>query len=133
MRYHYLTACLVLLMACGKETSIPSEIIQPDKMVNILIDVHQADAKVSNLRILEDSAYVLMRHYDLAIYREHGVSEDDYRTSYQWYLQHPEVYKDLYVVVVDSLAYYEETVKPTSESTENQPTRTNATPSDDEE
>ena len=112
MKYHYLTAGLVLLMACGQKTSIPSDVLQPDTMVQLLIGLHHADARVSNLRISKDSAYVVMRHYELYLYDQHEVSEEEYLSSKQWYLSHPEVYVSLYERVVDSLNTMEETVRP---------------------
>lgn len=85
-------------------------------MVAVLTDVHQADAKVSNLKVSEDSAQVIMRHYDLAIWKKFNVSEENYLESFQWYLEHPVIYKDVYARVVDSLSMLEELLR---ESTEN--------------
>jgi len=106
-----MTAGLVLLLACGKETKLPSDVIPPEEMVGILVNIHQADAKVGNLKISEDSAFTVMRHYELFVWDQHGVSEEEYSRSQQWYLQHPDLYTKVYTEVVDSLSVLDEMAK----------------------
>ncbi|MEL6537303.1 MAG: DUF4296 domain-containing protein [Bacteroidota bacterium] len=121
MKNHYMTAGLVLLLACGSETSLPSDVIPPEKMVGILVNIHQADANVGNLKISEDSAFIVMRHFELAVWDHHGVTEEEYSRSQQWYLQHPDKYTEVYTVVVDSLSVLDEMAKQKPEQNEEEP------------
>ena len=121
-----MTVGLVLLMACGSGTSVPDEVIQPEDMVPLLVNLHQAEAKVANLRISKDSAYEVMRHYELYIYEQTGISEEAYLQSQQWYLEHPRLFNDIYKNVVDSLSYLEETVK--TAPPQNEPEEATGTP-----
>lgn len=70
-------------------------------------DAYLAETKVKNLHLSKDSSLVLFRHFELALYDKHGISEEQFTESYNFYLQHPEMLEELNGAVLDSLGVME--------------------------
>lgn len=96
----------LLTLSCGKKpvTSIPSEIIQPDSLVNIVADLHIAQAATiypaqgDSLKYNADSLRA-------SVFKLHDLSKAYFDSSMLWYEQHPEILEKVYVRVLDTLNY----------------------------
>lgn len=73
----FLIAALMLTTSCGKE--IPKDIIQPDKMENVLYDYHLAMGMSNNLKSPEREAY---KKY---VFKKHRIDEALFDSSMVWY------------------------------------------------
>jgi hypothetical protein len=102
----YLTVfSLLVLVACGGRKGIPSDIIPPDSMQKIMIDVITAD-QYSTLYISKDSLRrdKAKANQDLleAVFKMHHVSRKDFQVSLRFYESRPDLNKKIF----DSLAAY---------------------------
>ena len=70
-------ACLALLTSCGKE--IPEDIIQPNKMENVLYDYHLMLSISDNSKNTEKAA---SKNY---LFQKHGITQADFDSSMVWY------------------------------------------------
>ena len=70
-------ACLALLTSCGKE--IPEDIIQPNKMENVLYDYHLMLSISDNSKNTEKAA---SKNY---LFQKHGITQAVFDSSMVWY------------------------------------------------
>ncbi len=95
----------VILLAgigCSDKNRVPSGILPREKMENVLWDMIQAD-QYSALYLAKDSAHINTKIENLRLYEQvfrlHQVSREEFRKSYQYYLDHP----SLNQILLDSL------------------------------
>ena len=76
-------------------------------MVEILIDVHLVESAISLKNLSKDSSVLLYKLYEKEILKKHKVSENNYKTSAEYYSQNAKMLDQIYEVVVDSLSLRE--------------------------
>ncbi|MEN0002692.1 MAG: DUF4296 domain-containing protein [Bacteroidota bacterium] len=92
-----------LLGAC--QPSISSLPIEEEKLIQVLTDVHIAEAGLQNLRgAVKDSTAIL---YYNQIYSIHGITEDDFMQSIEILKQDPKRMNAIYTLVLDNLSVRE--------------------------
>lgn len=72
-----LIACLALMTSCGKE--IPGDIIQPDKMEQVLYDYHLSLGMSQNSKSTEKEA---IKNY---LFQKYRISQAEFDSSMVWY------------------------------------------------
>ena len=100
----------IAVIACQKQTEIPKNILQPKKMVAILIDIHLLESQIPHLTRMPDSSYVLYKAYEKKIFHKHQVDSLSYQQSYRYYLNNLQDFEKIYAQVIDSLVYREATL-----------------------
>ncbi|MFT3702852.1 MAG: DUF4296 domain-containing protein [Agriterribacter sp.] len=88
---------LLFLCACGESNKVPDNVIPTDEMCTILFEINMAEEFVSAY-VSRDST----KNKDVEINKEyqkiflmHGITENDFRQSYDFYKGHPDIYKTL--------------------------------------
>jgi hypothetical protein len=96
---------LIGVSACSNQTDIPNNIIPPDSMQRIMMDVIAAD-QYSTLYINKDSLKrdKVKANQDLleSIFEIHHVSKENFQVSLRFYESRPDLNKKIF----DSLAAY---------------------------
>ena len=97
---------LVGIVACEK---IPSHIIRPDKMTEVLVDIHKAEAISENIRKYgtPEGKEALKR----SIYKKHDITQEAFDTSLVWYSKHMKKYSEIYKTVSSILKAEDDEVK----------------------
>ena len=87
---------LTSIFACSK---VPGDIIDPDTMENLLIDIHKAEAYMESSKYLsvDKKAQDSIKNI---IYKKHNVSKTEFDTSVVWYGENLEEYIDIYDNVI---------------------------------
>lgn len=101
---------LVLLMAaaaCKGPEDIPEDILPKEKMVQLLIRIHIAEAAVGVRNLPSDSASKLFKAYQNELFKKAEVDDSVYARSYSYYVERPELMDQIYAAVVDSLSLRE--------------------------
>lgn len=93
-----------LAAACSKNESIPSGVLPPQKMVSILTDVHELEAKILLLKLDYDSSVALFKQQQALLFEKHSVNDSVYNKSFDYYLNRVELMNKIYEGVVDSLS-----------------------------
>src|ERR1700759_226624 len=87
-----------LITACGDKYSVPSGILDREKMEAVMWDMIQADQYADYLK--KDSAHLDLKAEHLRLYEQvfrlHDVSREKFQKSYNWYLAHPEMNQVLF-------------------------------------
>lgn len=83
-----------LLVGCGKQ--IPTDVIQPDRMENILYDYHLSISMSNNLSYSDNYQKEAYKNY---VFQKYRITEAEFDSSMVWYTRHTEelaaIYKKL--------------------------------------
>jgi hypothetical protein len=95
----------LLLIGCGSSdsTPVPAELIDAKEMVQILADIHIADAFLTAKQVNLDSIPSLVPGYHTQIFEDHRVEEVEFMRTFDWYMDHPEKMESLYAEVLAEL------------------------------
>jgi hypothetical protein len=100
------TACLLIplfLIGCVNKGKVPSGIIPQPEMSGIIWDMVQAD-QYSDYYLVKDSAHINVKMETLKLYQEvfqlHRVSLDEFRESFRFYLNHPDMMRGVFDTVL---------------------------------
>ncbi|MEM6643026.1 MAG: DUF4296 domain-containing protein [Bacteroidota bacterium] len=94
---------LVVLLACGGAEK-PEDLLSPEQMTKILMEVHILESKVSELPVVpSDSKFAVFNHFEKQLFEAQNVSAEQYESSFKYYLDHPKEFEKIYNTVVDSL------------------------------
>jgi len=92
-----------LLTGCQTDNR-PDNLVDTDKMANILTDVHLAEARVSRLGVASiDSSNLMYKRLESHILRKYSVDTSAYEKSYIYYSSHPREMEVIYKRIVEKL------------------------------
>lgn len=81
----------VFMVGCGKQ--VPENIIQPDRMENILYDYHLSISMGNNLSYSDNYQKEAYKNY---VFEKHHITEAEFDSSMVWYTRHTEELASLY-------------------------------------
>lgn len=79
------------MVGCGKQ--VPENIIQPDRMENILYDYHLSISMGNNLSYSDNYQKEAYKNY---VFEKHHITEAEFDSSMVWYTRHTEELASLY-------------------------------------
>lgn len=86
-------ACCFILMMTGCGGQMPSDIIQPDKMEEILYDYHLSTSMGNGLKSDENYKKMSFRNY---IFQKHHITEAEFDSSMVWYTRNTSELSEIY-------------------------------------
>ena len=99
---HFLLLALVLCgcKKSGKDIEIPSTLIQKEKMAALMVDIHIAES-YTYLRQLDEKDRLSIGKKELSnALSSHKIAYEDFKKSYDWYIDHPQIFESVYADVV---------------------------------
>jgi hypothetical protein len=99
-----IAGCLIFVLlagaGCADKEHVPSGILPLNKMQTVMWDMIQADQYAALSVAKDSSAHINTKVETLKLYEEvfrlHEVSREEFRKSYQYYLDHPELNQMLF-------------------------------------
>jgi uncharacterized protein DUF4296 len=92
-----------LWIGCSDKSHVPGGILSKDKMEQVMWDMAQAD-QYAALYLAKDSAHIDRKAETMRLYAEvfrlHQVTAEEFRKSYRYYLDHPELNQLLFDSVI---------------------------------
>lgn len=105
---HWLIIIIVVLLgtACNDFKKVPSSVIQPNKMQNVLWDVMLADRYIEQYITQDTTKNVLEERSKLysQIFSIHSISSEDFKKSMEYYYTRPDQLKQIYMSIRDERA-----------------------------
>jgi hypothetical protein len=99
---------LAVLASCGQQgDKTPKNLLPEQKLVQILADVHVAEARIENNVVYPDTALMLYGLEQQRILEAHGVEEQLFRDTYRYYLNDLQKMDRLYEIILDTLSVRE--------------------------
>lgn len=108
-----LALCLTIVAACvpQKREAPPPDVLDEDQFARIMVDVQLIEAmRVHKLGPRRETSIDMAELYD-EIFRKHGVTRSTFEKTFGYYTEHPDLMKDIYEQVIDSLVTLEVVVK----------------------
>ncbi|MBI2966385.1 MAG: DUF4296 domain-containing protein [Bacteroidetes bacterium] len=91
----------VSFFSCQRQPEkIPPDIIPRDKMVKIFTDVQIGEAHIQIRGLPADTIALLYQ----SILAQYGVSQDEFRKSFTFYTEHPDILEKVYEEVLNELS-----------------------------
>lgn len=96
---------LFALSSChnGSSPRVPAGIIQPDSMVQVLLDIHIFQAMLQLGYYQKDSAQGVANKFS-ALLKKHHLTDEQYNKSLKYYGYHPALLDDIYEKVLNNLS-----------------------------
>ncbi|RZJ81160.1 MAG: DUF4296 domain-containing protein [Flavobacterium sp.] len=117
-RFFAFATMITLLYAC--KPGIPKDVLQPDKMRLVLLDVHLVDGYITGFTNQDSSKKVAATFYK-AIYKKFGTDSAQYNRSLDYYYTKPALFKQIYDSVTAKLnVLKEETIQAISVDSEHE-------------
>lgn len=88
----WLMAALTLLLVMGCKPSLPKGVVSEGKMEDVLYDYHLAQSMANK----SDEEGVNQRTYADAVFRKHGITQEDFDKSLAYYVRHTELLQKIY-------------------------------------
>jgi hypothetical protein len=101
---------LIILFSCESE-KLPEGILDEDKMVEVLIDIHLAEGLVSTFPIHYDSSRILYPLFEKEVFKDHKIPDSVFRTSLEFYMKDTKTMDRIYARTIDSLHVIEKSGK----------------------
>ena len=103
-----------MLTGCGQSTEKrPADLLPEQQMVQILADVHIAEARIENHILYPDTALMVFNKEQKQILAQHGVDEEEFRKTYRYYLDNLGQMDRLYEIILDTLSVREAKLRAT--------------------
>ncbi len=111
-----LAGSLTMIFAgCNKEEKPPEGTLSEEKMADILTDIHIAESRVTRLQLKSlDSSILIFDKLKQEVWKKNKVDTLVYRTSYSFYMTHPQYMTRIYENVKKQIEQREKTknIKP---------------------
>lgn len=111
MRFFCLFFCLSLLSCQSENEEMPENMIPQAEMVQILADIHTLEAQVEGQIIYPDTALMTFNYGQEQLLKRHGVTREQFRNSYHYYVTHVKEMNKLYETIIDTLSLRESKFK----------------------
>ena len=107
---------MFLLFSCAPEQSlsekkVPENIIQPDSMVAIIVDMQIDEAVLREMRRVGKYEENIAVNSFEKVFTKHNISKEKYEESIAYYEQNLEIYENIYERVITKLSQLQAEVK----------------------
>jgi hypothetical protein len=104
-----LSLLIALVVGCGERKSErPRDVLSPEQLTSLLIDVYVAEAVADNLPLLKDSAIKYFYPFEQKLLASKNIPDSILRSTYRYYIAHPKDLEKVYDVLIDSLTVREQ-------------------------
>jgi hypothetical protein len=94
----------IIFAGCTKEEKPPEGTLSEEKMADILTDIHIAESRVTRLQLKSlDSSILIFDQLKKQIWQKNKVDTVLYRSSYDYYMTHPEYMTRIYEQVAKKI------------------------------
>ena len=98
---------MLVLTSCNEANKLPIGILPENKMINLLIELHLTEAKVSIKNLPQDSSVKFYNYLQNKVFAENKVDSIIFSNSYNYYSTDSKKIDAIYTAVIDSLSLRE--------------------------
>ena len=112
-RWMFIAVVLLIFFISCKEDKVikPESILSQPAMIELLMDMHIADAHINLATTPQDSARQLLTGAYQKIFDKHQVTQETFNMSYEWYVTHADELDAIYEKVVIRLQEKKDSLK----------------------
>lgn len=101
----------LVLVSCGKNDDVPEDLIPKEQLVPLMLDIYLAEVKLSNLKIIRDTAVSIFDTYEGYLFEKHDIEKERYMESMTYYYDHTDQLELIYEALLDTLTVHETKLK----------------------
>ena len=103
-KYFYLVLIVGLMMSCAKKNVvIPPDVIPVKQMIEVLTDVHLAEAAKDVAMPTDTSKHTIDVYYTF-IFKKYNLTKEKFQKSLNFYKSNPELMEEMYAEVINRLS-----------------------------
>ncbi|MFM8740099.1 MAG: DUF4296 domain-containing protein [Cytophagales bacterium] len=102
---------LVFMAACGGREEKSAAVLTKEKLTALIIEMYLAEAKMDATSLPRDSTIKFFVPREKKILEKLGIPDSTLKITYDYYLQHPKEFEEVYDAVIDSLNLREQQIK----------------------
>ena len=96
---------LFFISCSKKEEKIPENILPKEKMIQVMVDVHLAEAVIQSRNLnLNDSTKTIAAGYYKNLFEKNKINEQQFRESFLFYSHHLDLMNKIYEDVINELS-----------------------------
>lgn len=98
------------LFSCAPKSALdvkPADLLTEQQMTGVLVDIHVTESALSLKNLNRDSSLRIYAGYKEDIFKEHHITETQFKESYDYYSKHSALLNHIYEVVIDSIGLKE--------------------------
>ncbi len=102
---------LVLIYSCGqelKEQPLPQDLITPDKMTEIIIDINLVEAQLTEVQLLQSIIKDSVRSYYSILFGKHQISKMQLEENFDYYVTQATLIDSIYANALAKLTSMEQ-------------------------
>ncbi len=85
-----------IFLSCNKiENSSQKDIINREKIVKIIVDIHIADAAISVNSVYKRKKIEEIKSYYSSIFEKHNITKKEFETSIAYYTENTDIYEKI--------------------------------------
>jgi len=104
--FYLFILCLLFLGSC-KDGNLPKDLIEEQKMIQIMSELHIIDGYMSSLSYT-DSIRINGKNFYNTVYKNNGITKTQYEKSLKHYSMDPVKLDSMYSDVIELISYKEE-------------------------
>jgi len=93
--------------SCNSDKKPPG-VLTKQELVDFLVEMYVAEARVTGFSIIEDSSRKLFQPFEESLLQKSGISDSLMKITYRYYIEHPMELEEVYDVVIDTLSLREQ-------------------------
>jgi hypothetical protein len=98
---------IIAFLGCQKKDERPRDVLDKQQLASVMIDLYLAEARLSSYPIQRDSSLALFLPRENAILAKRNLPDSTLKKTYDYYLQHPDDFNEVYDILIDSLTVLE--------------------------
>ncbi len=105
MKLEIILFIILIFASCDTETDVPSDLLQPEKMTEVMEDIYLSEGIVANSGSQDRSAERQMAiDYYSVVYKKHKVDSAVFRKTFDYYTMHPKLMQQVSDQVIERLS-----------------------------
>ena len=94
---------VLTILACSSDSGSSKKLVEDKEMIDILVDYHLVQSFHELKGLPQDTLNLYNNKHFNVILEDHGVDRADFQSTFDYYLQHPQEFYELYDKVVAEL------------------------------
>ena len=104
MRVFSIIAITVVLFSCESKKEKPENILSDIKMASVMVDMQIIESALER-KVTVDTMYTYTSHELYGkVFQKHGVTEDNFKQSFDYYKQDPAVLENIFDLTIAKLS-----------------------------
>ena len=109
-KYNKLFFSVLIFLAACKGAGTPDNIINKDRMANLLTEIHIVDGSMYSVMQIPDTMYKYGMNKYLAVFKKYRTDSAQFRKSFKYYSANPDMMQSIYEQITINIKFKSDSV-----------------------